>query len=338
MKRVSESDSMKNEKLLTISVAAYNVQDYLEQNLNSIIKSRYLNLIEVFVVDDGGNDNSLSIAKEYEKQYPDSIFAVHKENGGYGTTVNYSIAHATGKYFRLLDGDDWFNTDGLDLLIEHIMNYSPDWIVTKTDRVQDGAGVILDPEPQWLKYTNEKVLQIEDIPAEFQVGMWESTYRTDLLKEHAKEFPSRTLYTDILYMCYPLAYAKTVSFLNTVLYCYRLGRDGQSVSRESRIKHYKEQLAVVDLIKQYYVEADVAHKAELIKRRFTAYYKWQILCIMLLPASMKNLNHIRQIERDTKRDFRDFYDAGTESKNVAALRYTGYLAYWPLVWHGIKNW
>ncbi len=329
---------MNQEKLLTISVAAYNVQDYLEQNLDSIVNSKYLDFIEVFVVDDGGKDGSLAIAQKYAADHPGSIFPVHKENGGYGTTVNYSVSHAAGRYFRLLDGDDWVNTAGLDLMIEHIMNYSPDWIVTRTDRYQDGAGFIDDGIPVWQKYTKDKVLQIRDVPAEFQVGMWESTFRTELLKEHMKEFPAHTLYTDILLVCYPLAYCETVSFLDTSLYCYRLGRDGQSVSRESRIKHYKEQLAVVDIIKDYYKEADVANKAELIRRRFTAYYKWQILCLMLLPASKDNLKHIRQIERDAKKNYRDFYDGGRESKNILALRYTGYLAYWPLVWHGIKNW
>ena len=67
--------------------------------------------LEVFVVDDGGIDGTLKIAQKYQKKYPGTFYAVHKENGGYGSTVNYSIAHATGKYFKLLDGDDWFNTD-----------------------------------------------------------------------------------------------------------------------------------------------------------------------------------------------------------------------------------
>lgn len=329
---------MEKEKLLTVSVAAYNVGEYLEQNLNSIAGSRYLDRIEVFVVDDGGKDNSLEIAKEFEKKYPDTFHAVHKENGGYGTTVNYSVAHATGKYFRLLDGDDWFDTSGLDTVLEHLVNYSPDWVVTRVRRVQDGAGVIRDPEPEWLKYSGEKIIDIEKVPADFQVGMWESTFRTDLVKKHMKELPSRTLYTDILVVCYPLAYAGTVSFIDTDLYCYRLGRDGQSVSRESRIKHFQEQIHVVDLIKDYYYEADVAHKAPLIRRRFTAYYKWQILVLMLLPASKDNLNRIKAIEKEAKEKYPDFFKAATESRNIIALRATGYLAYWPLVWHGIKNW
>ena len=88
---------MTQEKLLTISVAAYNVEDYLDQALESLADPAYVNRLEVFVVDDGGSDQSLLIAKSYEEKYPDTFHAIHKENGGYGSTVNYSIAHATGE-------------------------------------------------------------------------------------------------------------------------------------------------------------------------------------------------------------------------------------------------
>ena len=93
------------DKILTISIAAYNVEKFLRSTLNSLCEQTVIEDLEIFVVDDGSTDETLCIAQEYEKKFPDSFFAVHKENGGYGSTVNYSIAHATGKYFKLLDGD-----------------------------------------------------------------------------------------------------------------------------------------------------------------------------------------------------------------------------------------
>ena len=102
---------MSNEKILTISVAAYNVEEYIRQTLDSLTDERVIGNLEIFVVDDGGKDSTLDIAKEYANIYPESVFPIHKENGGYGSTVNYSLAHAHGKYFKLLDGDDWFDTE-----------------------------------------------------------------------------------------------------------------------------------------------------------------------------------------------------------------------------------
>ena len=92
-------------KTLTISIAAYNVQKYIRQTLEFLIIPKIIDDLEIFVIDDGGQDETLSIAKEYADQYPDSIFPIHKENGRYGTVFNCAIQRASGKYFKLLDGN-----------------------------------------------------------------------------------------------------------------------------------------------------------------------------------------------------------------------------------------
>ena len=73
-------------KTLTISIAGYNVEKYIRETLDSLCLGTIIEDIEVFVVDDGGKDNTYEIAKEYEEKYPNSIHAVHKENGGWGST------------------------------------------------------------------------------------------------------------------------------------------------------------------------------------------------------------------------------------------------------------
>jgi glycosyltransferase involved in cell wall biosynthesis len=120
------------EKILTISIAAYNVEGYIRQTLNSLIAPEILDKLEVFVVDDGGNDGTLAIAKEYEAKYPGTFHAVHKENGGYGSTINYSVEHATGKFFKQLDGDDWFQTDNLVALVKVLETLDTDCVYTQT--------------------------------------------------------------------------------------------------------------------------------------------------------------------------------------------------------------
>ena len=122
-------------KILTISIAAYNVEQYIRQALNSIIDESVIDELEVFVVDDGGTDQTLEIAKEYAEKYPQSIIPVHKENGGYGTTVNYSIARATGKYFKLLDGDDWFDTEALCRLVKALRETDADIIYSPYKKI-----------------------------------------------------------------------------------------------------------------------------------------------------------------------------------------------------------
>ena len=81
-----------SEKLLTVSVAVYNVEGYITQLLDSVVSAKNKNEIEVLVIDDGGTDNTLNVALKYQEQYPSVIHAIHKENGGWGSTVNYGIA------------------------------------------------------------------------------------------------------------------------------------------------------------------------------------------------------------------------------------------------------
>ena len=107
-------------KNLTISIAAYNVENYLEKTLDSLIIDN-LDKLEVLIVNDGSKDNTKKIAQKYCKKYPNSIKLIDKENGGYGSTINAGIKEATGKYFKQLDGDDWYNTENLNRLVEDIV-------------------------------------------------------------------------------------------------------------------------------------------------------------------------------------------------------------------------
>lgn len=61
-------------KILTVSIAAYNMEKYIRQALDSLIDERVIGDLDVFVIDDGGTDRTFEIAKEYAAKYPHSIF------------------------------------------------------------------------------------------------------------------------------------------------------------------------------------------------------------------------------------------------------------------------
>ena len=95
-------------KLLTVSIAAYNAEKTIEKCLNSFLGCKHLIDLEILVINDGSSDSTADIVSAYEKQYPYSIRLINKENGGHGSTINKGIEIATGKYFELMDGDDYF--------------------------------------------------------------------------------------------------------------------------------------------------------------------------------------------------------------------------------------
>ena len=106
------------EKILTIVIPTYNMQDYLRRCLDSlIVPEEQMKQLEVLVINDGSKDNSSAIAHEYQDKYPDTFRVIDKENGNYGSCVNRGLKEATGKYIKILDVDNRYaNEEFVDFL------------------------------------------------------------------------------------------------------------------------------------------------------------------------------------------------------------------------------
>ena len=74
--------------------------------------------MEIIIVDDGSKDETAAIADQLAARYPTIIKAIHQENGGHGQAVNTGLAEATGIYFKVVDSDDWVDTDALQRVLE----------------------------------------------------------------------------------------------------------------------------------------------------------------------------------------------------------------------------
>ena len=231
-------------KLLTISIAAYNVEHFLHNTLSSLVVEKLLmELLEIIVQDDGSHDKTLQIAEDFQQRFPKSIIVNHCGNGGYGATINRSIKMATGKYFKQLDGDDWFDTNNLKDFILYLKNIDADFIITPYyECFEDGRSVLIDQ----YKHVGAASCRIQTINMNKNLLMHELTIKTDLLKDNKISITEHCFYTDNEYTFLPLLYAKTVARFAKPIYCYRLGREGQSVSVEGYKKHYKDTIVVAE--------------------------------------------------------------------------------------------
>ncbi len=315
------------DKLLTVSVAAYNVEKFIENTLQSLSDERYVEKLEVFVVDDGGKDKSLEIAKSFENRFPGTFHAVHKDNGGYGSTVNYSIAHATGKYFKLLDGDDWMDRDGLSEILDALEKYDEDAIVTN---------YYIGPDEKFLKLvtiknTDKPVVRVKDFKTDFPWGMWALFYKTDVLKKSGVQLPEHCLYTDQVYSTIPFATAQTIRFISTPVYCYRYGRAEQSTSKASRIKHANEMINVCNYIFEFYGD-HINDENHYLFSRASRYYIVALRTLLLFPTNRSNLTRLKEYENTSKERFPEIYkeavNTSSMGKLIRLLRSTHYLAYW----------
>lgn len=319
-------------KVLTISIAAYNVQKYIKDALDSLVVPEILDDIEVFIVDDGGTDNTLDIAREYEKKYPNTFKTVHKENGGYGSTVNYSIENARGKYFKLLDGDDWYDINGLVKLVNILKNTNVDVVVTLFDKY-DGKtikkGIIFDDS------LFDKEIKLSNFKYNNGIQMHALTYKLEILKKSGMRLKEHMLYTDNYYATLPFEFAKDILINNFVVYNYRLGLDSQSVNKNVAIRHMRAHNLISYDLCDFYEKCKKEENANLIylKSRVAATCIDNYRIIICCPISYNTLKElkdfdimIKSLSYDTYRqmEFLDRY----ASKIVRLVRNSSYLLYW----------
>lgn len=252
---------MKN-KILSISVAAYNVEDVLGTCLDSLAQSRYLDDIEVLIINDGSKDNTAAIAKAYQDKYPNSFFLVDKENGGHGSTINESIKRAHGKYFKILDGDDWVDVREFDGFIEELFECEADLMVNDYNRVYLNKKIrdnVVDGYNFYVKY-DIKNMNLNNI-----FPMHSITVRTDKLQKQDFRMSSNRFYADVEYVFLVISVAKTFQVSDKCVYQYRLGVNGQSVSPEGLYNHIEDMFYIEKRLIQEYMSKKNHPNSEILK-------------------------------------------------------------------------
>lgn len=121
--------------LISIVVPVYNVENYLEKCINTIIEQTYKN-IEIILVDDGAKDNSGKICDKYEKE-DNRIKVIHKMNGGLSDARNAGINIAKGKYIAFIDSDDFIDNEMIQILYKNLIETDSDISICGVNVIQD---------------------------------------------------------------------------------------------------------------------------------------------------------------------------------------------------------
>ncbi len=320
------------DKRLTVSIAAYNVDRYLRKCLDSLAVPEIMDSLEVFIVDDGSTDGTSAIADEYAANYPGTFIAVHQKNGGYGTTVNYSMEHANGKYFKILDGDDWFDKNGLIRLTEQLKDTDVDVLLNNSEFIYQDE----DSFRLFYSFKKESVKNVEiaDFNPEILWNAHHVTYKTEILKRSNIHLPGNTLYTDNLYFTIPFAYLKTVRYLDWPVYCYRMSREGQSTARVSLAKHADDLVDMMRRLCRFYEKQKEQGCVSLrcLCHRISVSYHWVVKALVYRGITKSTLEQIKAREKELQELSPDIYAASAKYGKVGFLlrimRGTHYAAFY----------
>lgn len=309
------------EKILTIVICAYNMEKYIQEALDSCIVDN-MNRMEVLIMNDGSTDKTAEISRSYQEKYPEVFKLVDKPNGGWGSNINLAVGMAKGKYFKVLDADDWFDKSLLVQFLDLLEKNDVDAFISSHADVSSIEKVVDTPDWRMHSGSVQNLNQLKD-PIFFSI--WDACFKTSIVQAHHKELPEKTLYTDSLFLSQIIPFINKVFFINIPLYNYRVGRVGQSVSVESVMKHYKELLLVTRLGLKVLDENDNKKNIHLISRVAQTYR----LCMIFIRKSYGKVKNVRKIlmeeEAYLKKNYKYIYEATNNRLDFKILRMTRYV-------------
>lgn len=215
------------EKILSIIIPTYNLQDYIGSCIRSLIVSpRYLNYLEILVINDGSKDDSSKIAHEIESKYPSVLKVIDKKNGNYGSCINRGLQEAKGKYIRILDADDTYDTTNLESFLTFLLKIDADLIISNYCIVRNSNRYLIN-----YRLPSRKVMFDDDLLTKYalpNLAMHSVTYKTSILREINYRQTEGISYTDQEWICFPLINVNSYAYFDEVIYYYNLSREGQT--------------------------------------------------------------------------------------------------------------
>ena len=238
------------QKLITFAVPCYNSAAYMRHCVDTLLTAGPD--AEIILVDDGSTkDDTPAICDAYAAQYPDIVRVIHQENGGHGEGVNQGIRNATGLYYKVVDSDDWLDTEALEKVLDRLRlllhrGTAPDLMFCNYvyEHVEDGTS-------HTVRYTNVfpqnrlfTWMHVGHFRPDQNILMHSVIYRTEVLRRCGMVLPKHTFYVDNIFVYQPLPYVKSMYYMDLDLYRYFIGRADQSVNESVMVKRVDQQLRV----------------------------------------------------------------------------------------------
>lgn len=237
---------------ISIIIPVYNVEPYIAECLQSIMRQTYQGPIECIVVDDCGTDKSIEVAQRVIAEYGGPIvFKVlhHEHNRGVAASRNTGTAAATGDYFYYVDPDDYIVDDCLEVLTEPLKEKDYDMVLADCKLTEDPHHI------RFMCLETGPVCGNENIFKEFHAErtlfmmVWNKLFKASLYKDYDLSFIEGQIHEDDLWTYKSTLYLESLYVQNVKTYVYRIRPGGITADYYSRTKHRLESwMATVDYV------------------------------------------------------------------------------------------
>ena len=251
-------------------------------------------------------------------------------NGGHGSTINRGIEEAAGKYFKVVDGDDWVDTENFRRLIKMLKRLDVDVVgsnYTMVDHTTRKLAKLQEYPFEGLEYG--RIYHLEDIVGKTTVPMHAMTIKTEILRKMKVKIDEHMFYVDMEYITFPIPYVDTLIFLEPSVYRYRLGLPNQSMSIKKMQANLKNHLHVLLRLERYVEHMD--GKLSNVQRQYmNEIIGWMIGSQMKIyisfPLGSGKQKEAMALDAFMKKRNPEAYRS-VKNKAVWFMRHTGFLTF-----------
>lgn len=270
--------------LISVVIAAYNIENYIDKCIESIINQTYQN-IEILIVNDGSKDSTLQKAEEYRVK-DSRVQILDKVNGGLSDARNYGIEHSNGEFIVFVDGDDYLDSKMIEVLYNTYLQNEADLCICNIQNVDENGNLLDSPSEEEMRcglHTREEMLDFTVTPPNwYWVVAWNKLYKKSLF-DTGLRFAKGKIHEDEFFIHRVLDKCNKVQIIPDKLYYY--------VQRQNSITHDEYKVSHLDAIEAYLDRADF----------FVSERKYENVTVMLERARTKLLDgYIALMGNNTK--------------------------------------
>ncbi len=236
---------MENQALISVIIPVYNVENYLRECVDSVLKQTYRNL-EIILVDDGSTDSSGIICDEYVEK-DDRISVIHQKNGGLSVARNTGLTEANGDYVYFLDSDDYIAENTFETLLAIAEKDNSD--IVFFDAVSFADTDDFTVKQNYIRknrYKTDNGLNIFSQMTEnneFHSAVYLMLFKKFFVDDNRLTFVPGILHEDMVFTYHSLCLAQTVSQCTDALYHRRYRKNSIMTSSKTK-KHFTSCIAV----------------------------------------------------------------------------------------------